>query len=96
MKSDIKMVAMGCKPNPHDFTVKRLELICGNTIVIAQYHGCVTFDGDKLLLLRGNWNLDQLLTSLDPHFLNKDYAVVGRFVPTKEGLKMARAAARVL
>ena len=95
MKSDIKMIAMGCKPDPNNFTIKHIELVCGNTIVEAQYHGCATFDGHKLMLLRGNWNIDQLLT-LDPHFLDEKYAVIARFIPTKEGLKMARACAKIV
>jgi hypothetical protein len=94
MRADIKMIAMGCKPDPSNFTIKYLKLVCGNTIVLAQYHGCKTFDGDKLILLKGNWNLDQL-TTLDPHFLDENYAVIGRFIPTELGFKMAKAAAQV-
>ena len=95
MNTDIKMIAMGCKPDPNNFTLKHIELVSGNTIIEAQYHGCITFNGHKLMLLRGNWNLDQLLT-LDPHFLDNDYAVIARFIPTKEGLKMARECAKII
>lgn len=94
MRADIKMIAMGCKPDPNNFTIKNIKLVCGNTIVLAQYHGCESFNGDKLILLRGNWNIDQLRT-LDPHFLDENYAVIGRFVPTKLGMRMATAAAKV-
>lgn len=94
MRKDIKMIAMGCKPDPNNFTIKDIKLVCGNTIILAQYHGCKCFDGDKLLLLRGNWNLDQL-TTLDPHFLDDNYPVIARFIPTKLGMRMAKAAAQV-
>lgn len=91
----MNMIAMGCKPDPNNFTIKCLKLVCGNTIVLAQYHGCETFKGDKLMLLRGNWNSNQLLT-LDPHFLDENYAVIGRFIPNKIGMKMAIASAKVV
>lgn len=94
MKADIKMIDMVCKPDLDEFTIKDIKLVCGNTIVLAQYHGCTAFDGDKLILLKGNWNLDQLRT-LDPHFHDETYAVIGRFIPTKLGMRMARAAAKV-
>lgn len=95
MRKDIKMIAMGCKPDPNNFTIKVLKLVCGNTIVLAQYHGCKCFDGDKLILLKGNWNVDQLRT-LDPHFLDDNYAVIGRFIPNKIGERMAIASAKVV
>lgn len=86
---------MGTKPDPTKFTIKNIELVCGNTIILANYDGCVTFGGDKLMLLKGNWNKDQLVT-LDPHFLSNEYAVIARFIPTDEGLKMARVCAKKL
>lgn len=82
---------MGCKPDPFKFKIVHSEIVNENTIIIANYGG-ETFNGDKLMLLRGVFDVDKL-ESLDPHFLDEDYAVVARFVPTKEGLELARLCA---
>lgn len=86
---DIKQIAMGCKPDPFKFTLKLIEHINGNTVVIANYGGA-TFNGDKLIVLRG---IHAEFETLDPHFLNEEYPVVARFIPTEEGLKLARLVA---
>lgn len=77
---------MGCKPDPKNFTIKHLEHVNGNTIVIANYGG-LTFGGNKLMVLKGIYHNFE---TLDPHFLNEDYPVFARFQPTEEGLKFAR------
>lgn len=85
--SDIKQIAMGCKPDPFKFTINHYEVVNGNTIIIANYGG-LTFNGNKLMVLRGIHSKEQ--ESLDPHFLNEDYPVVARFQPTEKGLELAR------
>ena len=95
MNTDIKMIAMGCKPDPTKFIIKDIKLVCGNTIILANYTGCKTFNGDKLMVLKGNWNVNDFET-LDPHFLDEDYAVVARFIPTKLGMKLAKEVAKSL
>lgn len=92
MNPDIKMIAMGCKPDPYKFTIVKIEHIEGNTIIEAKYDGCISFDGHKLMLLQGKWLIEDF-DSLDPHFLNEEYAVVGRFIPTSLGWNLARACA---
>lgn len=77
---------MGVKPDPFNFVIKHQEYVNGNTIVIANYGG-KTFNGDKLIVLRGR---HENITVLDPHFLNESYPVFARFIPTEEGLKLAR------
>lgn len=86
---------MGAKPDPTNFRIVRKELVGNNTIVLANYPGCKTFEGDKLMVLRGDylsWNGE----TLDPHFLNEDYPVVARFIPTAEGWALAKICARSL
>lgn len=85
--SDIRQIAMGCKPDPFKFEVVSLEHLNGNTIITANYGG-LTFGGDKLMVLRGVW--DPPLESLDPHFLNEEYPLVARFQPTPVGNRLAR------
>lgn len=92
MNADIKMIAMGCKPDPYKFQIVSLEHFCGHSIILANYDGCKTFGGNKLMLLRGLHKVEDFAT-LDPHFLDEEYAVVGRFIPTDLGMKMAKGAA---
>lgn len=82
-------------PKPHLFTIKNLENVNGNTIALVNYPNCTTFNGDKLLLIRGFYNKGNFKI-LDPHFLDDKHIVIGRFIPTKEGWKMARVAAIVI
>jgi hypothetical protein len=83
---NINQIAMGAKPDPFKFTIIWKEIVNGNTIIVANYHGCLTFGGNKLMVLRGTPNIE---TCLDPHFLNEDYPVIARFPPTAEGRKLA-------
>lgn len=90
MAENIRMIAMGCKPDPTRFKVLETKKLHGCTIVLAEYEGCKTFDGKKLMLLSGYH--DEFET-LDPHFLDEEYAVIGRFIPTERGWEMAEKAA---
>ena len=55
-------------PNPNPFKFKILKNSCvnGKSILLVNYQGCVTFNGNKLLLLKSIWT-DK--ASLDPHLL---------------------------
>lgn len=90
----IEYVAMGAKPDPFNFSIVKFEVVGGGTIVMAKYHGCKTYDGNKLILLRGNHNPSKF-ESLDPHFL-EGHTVVARFAPTDEGWKLASICAESL
>lgn len=84
---------MGAKPDPYNFKVLEMEVINGNAIILANYPGCLTYEGNKLMLLRGEHPIGD---TLDPHFLDDDYAVVARFLPTELGWKMARLCAAAI
>lgn len=88
----IEKIAMGCKPDPYSFKLVRWSWVNGNTIIMANYPGCTSFGGDKLMLLRGEFEPNGLET-LDPHFLDEEYAVIGRFVPNEDGWRMAEICA---
>jgi hypothetical protein len=83
---NLNQVAMGCKPDPTKFEITLIEYVNGNTIIMANYGGA-TFNGSKLMVLRG---IHKDITVLDPHFLNEDHPVIARFIPTVEGLNLAR------
>ena len=70
--------------------IHKQEIVNGNTIVEAIYPGSLTFGGHKLMLLRGT---HQIGDTLDPHFLDEDYAVIARFIPTDLGWYLARISA---
>lgn len=38
--NDIRMIAMGCKPDPYKFKIVSLEHFSGHTIMLANYDGC--------------------------------------------------------
>jgi hypothetical protein len=92
--NNINQVAMGCKPDPTNFKIVRLEHVENSTIIIANYGG-ETFNGDKLMVLRGIFN-EEDITTLDPHFLNEEYPVYARFIPTDLGYALAKVVAREL
>lgn len=79
---------MGCKPDPNKFTIEKITHVGKNTIIQANYGGN-TFNGSKLMVLKGFYDKKDLKT-LDPHFLNEDYPVYARFQPTEEGWKLAK------
>lgn len=87
----VEKIAMGCKPDPYKFTIEWAEWVNDNTIVIANYGG-ETFNGDKLMVFRGKIAVDTNQT-LDPHFLDEEYPLVARFLPTDEGKRLARICA---
>jgi hypothetical protein len=88
--SDIKMIAMGCNPDPYKFKIVKFDHLYDCTIIEAKYDGCKSFNGHKLMLLKGTYDPFEL-ESLDPHFLDENYAVIARFIPNKLGWKMARS-----
>ena len=86
----LEKIAMGAKPDPYNFKIVSREVVCGNTIIVANYPGSLTFGGDKMMLLRGTPDVG---ATLDPHFLDEEYAVVARFIPNETGLALARLCA---
>lgn len=90
-KPVLNKIAMGCKPDPYKFKIIKTEIVNGNTIVLANFEGCLSFSGNKLMLLRGTPEISDVL---DPHFLNETYPVIARFIPTDEGWNMAKLCAK--
>ena len=84
---------MGAKPDPYNFDIVKIQFVAGNTIVMANYPGSLTFGGNKLMLLKG---IHTIFDTLDPHFLDDDYYVFARFIPNEQGWKMAEMCANNL
>lgn len=90
MKVRIEKIGMGTKPDPYKYAVLRKEFVNGNTIILARYAGCLTFNGEKLMVLKGT---HQTFETLDPHFF-EDHPVIARFIPDSLGWRLARLCAR--
>jgi len=82
-------------PNPFKFKVLKEERLDRGMILLVNYEGCTTFNGNKLLLLRCKIDL-KYFGKLDPHILGDDHIVCARFEPTEQGWEMARMAANCL
>ena len=63
----------------------------GWLVVVIKYLDCKNYEGLKVLVYDDNYKFAALAASkaIDPHFDDKTYSPVARFVPTKEGIKMA-------
>lgn len=85
-------IGMGTKPDPFKFTIIKKEVIGNYTLVLANYNGCTTFGGNKLILVKG---IREEFTTFDPHFLEGHF-VLARFEPTDYGWEMAKKFAQSL
>jgi hypothetical protein len=90
----IEKIGMGTKPDPDPFKFEILEInvIGFNTVILARYDGCATFDGKKLMVLEGTGHGGR--QTLDPHFI-EGHPVIARFIPTKEGRRLAELCAKI-
>lgn len=55
-------------------------------VLLVRYHDCTNFEGDKVLVFRGQY---KERTRLAPHFSTAPDSPFARFIPTKEGIKAA-------
>jgi hypothetical protein len=96
VNTGMSLSLMEPNPNAERFDIIKREVHNNATIILVKYHGCTTFNGSKLLLLRGEFDENKIIVRLDPHLLGNNHPVVARFEPTQIGLSMARSAAKHL
>jgi len=90
MNTTIEKIGMGTKPDPFNYTIESWGENEHGTLIEVKYHGCKTFDGIKILLVKGlGINTIKKRKTLDPHFF-EDHPIMARFAPTKEGRKLAK------
>lgn len=80
-------------PDPGNYKVILVEEHGNYLIVKLNYPNCTNFEGNKILVFSGVKLIDLMNQRLiDPHFFqDKKFASpVARFIPTPEGLNMAR------
>ena len=85
-------------PDPQEFTITSVEQHGYYLICRVTYQDCTNYEGRKILVFRGVTE-QQLRQSkeLDPHFCGDGHvSPVARFVPTPEGLRMARTLVKAL
>lgn len=89
METKIEYVGMGTKPDPEKFEIVDGQVIGNFTILLVKYDGCLTFNGEKLILYKGVYTTSK---TLDPHFF-ENHPVIARFIPTKLGWALAKLCA---
>lgn len=79
------------EPNPDYYRVTRVEKVGIYVIMGITYPNCTNYEGRKILVFADYPNLfrDLLTHGIDPHFYNRPWSPVARFVPTEEGWDMA-------
>lgn len=80
-------------PDPANYKVVLAEEHGNYLIVKLNYPNCTNFEGNKILVFQGIKLIDLMNQRLiDPHFFqdSKYASPIARFVPTPEGLLMAR------
>jgi len=80
-------------PNPLNYEIIGSEQYANYLLVEVRYPDCTTFEGRKILVYKGI-NIGHLKRqkSIDPHFSTSEkfHSPIARFVPTEEGIAMAR------
>ena len=73
-------------PDPSRWALIALQRFNGGYAMRAKYAGCTNFEGEKVMVFRGDY---QHRAYLDPHFSQTGQSPVARFPPTEDGWAMA-------
>jgi hypothetical protein len=71
-------------PKPDNYVINSKQLINGYTILEVNYPDCTNYEGNKILVFKG----EPPTGKLDPHF-HPESKLVARFVPEEGGMQMA-------
>ena len=75
------------QPDPARFTVEAVFQCPHAHAIKVRYHGCTTYEGLKIMVLRGTFNPHAVRR--DPHFADSPESPIARFQPTQAGWVMA-------
>ena len=78
-------------PNPHRFTIERIEQFEAYSVCLVHYPDCTTFGGRKVLIYGVSPDVLRARTELDPHFLEGALSPLARFPATDQGWRDACA-----
>lgn len=83
---------LNANPNPNPSNFKIITGFYGKnySLILVKYIGCTTFEGRKILLVKGREKSIKKLKQLDPHFF-EDHIVLARFIPNEFGMTLARS-----
>ncbi len=88
-------VSAGCSappnPNPKVFKVEHCHQNGPLCVVYAQYSGCTTYGGNKVLVLEATEEEVAQASTLDPHFLGEKMSPIARFPGDPGGYAQAIA-----
>lgn len=80
-------------PDPANYEILGSEQYGNYLLVQIKYPNCTTFEGIKILVYK-DITIHKLRRQkiIDPHFSNNKqfYSPIARFVPTEEGIELAR------
>ena len=94
--NDNNVKRVNSTPDPTKFTIVKKVIVNGYPILWVYYPDVVNYEGSKILMYEKNFNLDLIKDRIDPHFFTEGDSPIARFVPTKQGIKMAILLAKKL
>lgn len=79
------------EPKPDDFRIVSAVEVNGWSVVMADYPGCTTFQGRKLMVYACLPDQVRAQARLDPHFSDRagELFPIARFEPTPAGICLA-------
>ena len=80
-------------PDPLRFEIVDVAHYDNAHVLHVYYPGCTNYEGVKILVLPGKY---ELRTSLDPHFSKEEGSPIARFKPDETGWALACAVAEAL
>ena len=85
-------------PDPRNWIIKDIEVRNNFTIAYINYPNCDNFEGNKILVFKGDVSNEILNSSvLDPHFCDGNHlSPIARFIPTAYGLDLAIKLTKIL
>ena len=97
-----KVIYKSPNPDPKNCTINFYYEFGNYQVVGIHYPDCTTFEGNKILVYKyfsiEKFNRQMQIAGIDPHFSSNKmyYSPIARFIPTEEGMQIAKDFARML
>lgn len=76
-------------PDPSRWQLTWVKEYKGAYVLKVRYLDCTNFEGEKIMVFRGKFDIEMMGKPLDPHFTESPSSPVARFKPDGEGMKLA-------
>lgn len=86
-------------PDPRHYNINKIYEFQNGYVMDISYPNCINYEGRKILVYKGkieNHAPEFIRHGIDPHFCEVPYAPIARFIPTENGLEMAKKLAKEL